>query len=228
MSPKTRWGISCAIDCCSCYLQKTFSIVPRYLNTADIPSPIFLRCYSLFRSRGGVIMFSSTVADASAVMSPTQTFEVRRTTKAIAWRDEENFILLSDWIEQEVEMWRYYWRATVSMEEIDRSGLVLHDNFFPIETSPPFHDSSSVHNSLRERREVLKIWISFFLSSFVVPRIYGVYGITLCQSCKLPILAEPGPAGKRIACYRSVADLQATVLCHARTQLLGLLLLWFY
>ena len=49
-------------------------------------------------------MFSSTVADASAVMSPTQTFEVRRTTKAIAWRDEENFILLSDWIEQEVEM----------------------------------------------------------------------------------------------------------------------------
>ena len=72
------------------------SIVPRYLHTADIPFPILHRCYSLFKSRGGVVKFSSTVADASAVMSPTQIFEVRRTTKAMAWRDEENFILLSD------------------------------------------------------------------------------------------------------------------------------------
>lgn len=83
----------------------TISIVPRHLHTADIPFPIFLRCYSLFRSEGGVVKFSSTVAaDASAVMSPTQIFEVRRTTRAMAWRDEENFILLSDLIEQEVGM----------------------------------------------------------------------------------------------------------------------------
>ena len=195
MSPKIRWDILCTIDSCSAAL-----VVNKW--QFQLFQDISILQTFLFRFFIDVTHFLSLEAVWSS-------FHLRWLTLRL-WCHQRKFLKLEGlqrpWLGETRRtsfccLIRLSKRSgcdgtagskSVSIEELDPSGLVLHDNFFPLETSPlDFHTrfmtvlQFTVHRS--QRGEVLKIWISFFLSNFVVPRIYGVYGITLCQSCKLPI-----------------------------------------